>query len=115
VIGRCFLESGAVPAAFLQNCSAIILALLIAPLLRIRWLSAFIACGGAFTLSLLWRNIGREWQAAWTVYFHNPLLKGGLWKGTLTNMEVIGVLVFWLLPLGLAYFTTLTLITKRSD
>ena len=109
------MDASAIPAVFLHNCGAVVITLLLTVFLRIRWLAALIAWGLTIGASFLWKDIGPEWYDAWMRYLYRPVVKGGLWHGTVTDVEIIGTIIFWLLPLGLAYATTLARITKIKD
>jgi hypothetical protein len=115
VLRRCTLEVEAVPAIFLHNCVAVVSALLIAFALRIRWLVALISFGIAMASSLAWKSIGFEWEIAWKNYLYRPVIEGELWHGSATETEVAGVIIFWLLPLALAYVTALARIAKIKE
>ena len=106
------MESMAIPAAFLHNCVAITVALLLALVLRVRWLVSLIAWGVTFGAGYLWRDMGAEWMNAWIEYVRKPVMDGGLWHESASQNEIVGILIFWLLPLGLAYAVTLMCIAK---
>lgn len=109
------MENSAIPAVFLHNCAAVVLVLLLALVLHVRWLVTLIAAALVMAGSLLWKDIGYEWGAAWQKYFYKPVLEGGLWHDSTTETEIIGLILFWLLPLGLAYATSLATIARRTD
>jgi hypothetical protein len=109
------LESNAIAALFLHNCIAVVLVLLLSILVRIRWLVSLIAWSLTIGASFLWKGIGNEWFLAWNKYIKKLVFDGGLWRDSTTEAEIIGLLLFWLLPLGLAYATALARITKIKD
>ena len=106
------MEASAIPAVFLHNCIAIVAALLLALVLRVRWLVTLIAWGVTFGAGYAWRNMGYEWMNAWIEYVRKPVIDGGLWHDSASQAEIVGLLIFWLLPLALAYAVTLACIAK---
>lgn len=109
------MESGAIPAIFLHNSIAVVLTLFLSFLIRIRWLVSLIAWSITFGLSFLWKGIGIDWFLAWKRYFRELIFEGGLWHNTVTEKEIAGLLIFWLLPLALAYATALARIVRVKD
>ncbi len=109
------MESSAIPAVFLHNCIAVVVALLLASVLRIRWLVALITWSLTIGVSFFWKELGREWLLAWTKYLRWPVIDGGLWRDSATEGEIVGLLIFWLLPLALAYAAALAYIAKIKD
>jgi len=109
------LEPSAIPAIFLHNCIAVVGALLLASVLRIRWLVALIVWSVTMGASFFWKELGQQWLLTWTVYLRRPVIDGGLWTDSASEGEIVGLLVFWLLPLALAYATALAYISKISD
>jgi hypothetical protein len=109
------LDTSAIPAAFLHNCIAVVLVLLFSTFIRIRWLVSLIAWALTIGVSFFWRDIGCDWYSAWQTYLHEPVFGKGLWTDSASEVEIIGLLIFWLMPLALAYATALARITKISD
>ncbi len=96
----------------LHNAIAVVVALLITVVLRVRWLAALLSLASSIGASCLWRGIGQSWAIGWIRYLYKPVLGGGLWHGTVTHNEFVGLLLFWLLPLGLAYAVTLARVAR---
>jgi hypothetical protein len=90
----------------------VVLTLLLAFVLRIRWLVALVSFGITMAASLAWKSLGYEWMVAWGKYLYKPVLAGGLWRQSATEEEITGLIVFWLLPLALAYATAVARIAK---
>lgn len=107
------MEFDAYPALLLHNLTAMVLSLLLTIPLRVRWLVSLIAWMGTIWGSFIWKDIGISWQDPWRAYFYEPVLGGGLWRGSVTETEIVGILIFWLLPLALAYAVTLARIIKH--
>ena len=109
------MESGAIPAVFLHNCIAVVLTLILTLIIQIRWLVSLIAWSLTIGAAFLWKSIGTEWFLAWKRYFRELIYEGGLWQDPVTEKEITGLVLFWLLPLALAYVTALARIVKVKE
>lgn len=106
------MDSTSLPAIFLHNFIAVIATLLLSIPIRIRWLITLIAWGLAFGTSFLWKQVDPVWNFTWKTYFYNPIFKGGLWHDSASDEEIYGFLLFWLMPLALAYMVALARIAR---
>ena len=109
------LDAVVLPAVFLHNGSAAVVALVLSSFLRVRWLVALLAWAAAMAASFLWKGIGPEWLFTWGYYVRRPVLEGGLWRGDLTQAELTGLLAFWLLPLAFGYLSALARVARVTD
>jgi len=109
------LESLGVPAAFLHNCAAIMFVMLLSIFIHVRWLVIPVAWVFTIAGSFLWMKIGFGWYSAWYAYCYSPVIGGSLLRSPTTERKIIGLLIFWLLPLALAYAAAVARIAKRTN
>ena len=106
------MNTSSLPAIFLHNFIAVIATLLLSIPIRIRWLITLIAWGLALGVSFLWEQVGHVWHSTWKTYLYNPVFEGGLWHDSASDEEIYGFLLFWLMPLALAYMVALARIAR---